>query len=151
MPTSNLIDWPKNFHFFTVYLVRSQSEAEMLSESGGKKLQKLMSFDMIEPVLDEEMEDLEMEDDELVFNEDFLEGITSCNKVENCVILSEFEQNLEQDSSIRRMRDPQTKKWFHKSKMQNPEAMANRGKKWNQVLPGPSKEMTTVLEETSTV
>lgn len=29
---------------------------------------------------------------------DFLENITSCNKVENCVILSEFEQNLYKES-----------------------------------------------------
>lgn len=132
--------------------------------SNGKKLQKLMSFDMLEPVLDEEMmimEDEEDLEDDLVFNEDYLEGITSCNKVENCVILSEFEQNLMKETSDvsvqqsqRRMRDPNTKKWFPYKKHQiqhHPEAMANRGKKWNQVLPGPSKEMATVLEETSTV
>ena len=47
-------------------------------------MQKLMSFDMMEPgyPMDEEMmlED-EEEDEDLVFNEDYLEGITSCNKV----------------------------------------------------------------------
>ena len=50
----------------------------------------------------------------------------------------------------RRMRDPNTKKWFHQKK-NHPETLAHRGKKWNQVLPGPSKEMATVIEETSTV
>ena len=50
----------------------------------------------------------------------------------------------------RRMRDPATKKWFHQKK-NHPETLAHRGKKWNQVLPGPSKEMATVIEETSTV
>ena len=88
----------------------------------------------------------EEEDEDLVFNEDFLEGITSCNKVENCVILSEFEQNLMKDTSDfsasvqqRRLRDPHTKKWFPAQQRYGkkyPEAMANRGKKWNQVLPG---------------
>ena len=80
-------------------------------------------------------------------------------KVENCVILSEFEQNLMKDTSEfgnsvqqRRLRDPHTKKWFPvqrggKKYYNHPEAMANRGKKWNQVLPGPSKEMATVIEE----
>jgi hypothetical protein len=56
------------------------------ASTGAKKatLQKLMSFDMMEPgyPMDEEMmlED-EEEDEDLVFNEDYLEGITSCNKV----------------------------------------------------------------------
>ena len=56
------------------------------ASTGAKKatLQKLMSFDMMEPgyPIDEEMmlED-EEEDEDMVFNEDYLEGITSCNKV----------------------------------------------------------------------
>ena len=141
---------------------------DVAAASSSKKatLQKLMSFDMMEPgcLLDEEMMMEEDEEDEdLVFNEDYLEGITSCNKVENCVILSEFEQNLMKDTSEfgasvqqRRLRDPHTKKWFAaqrgKKHGHHPEALANRGKKWNQVLPGPSKEMATVIEEqTSTV
>lgn len=161
-----------------LFLVRSHSDADMLdtagtsavaASTGSKKatLQKLMSFDMMEPgyPMDEEMmlEEEDEEDEDLVFNEDYLEGITSCNKVENCVILSEFEQNqdLMKDSSEfgvsaqgqRRLRDPHTKKWFPVQRGKNhPEALANRGKKWNQVLPGPSKEMATVIEEqTSTV
>jgi len=159
-----------------LFLVRSNSAADTpdtaglasAASTGAKKatLQKLMSFDMMEPgyPMDEEMmlED-EEEDEDLVFNEDYLEGITSCNKVENCVILSEFEQNqdLMKDSGEfgvsaqgqRRLRDPHTKKWFPVKRGKNhPEALANRGKKWNQVLPGPSKEMATVIEEqTSTV
>ena len=60
--------------------------AAAAASTGAKKatLQKLMSFDMMEPgyPMDEEMmlED-EEEDEDLVFNEDYLEGITSCNKV----------------------------------------------------------------------
>lgn len=154
-----------------VFLVRSHSDAEIAlpDANSSKKLQKLMSFDMMEPGIIQEIEDgimleddIEIEEDDFVFNEfneDYLEGITSCNKVENCVILSEFEQNLlseNDDASLqeRRLRDPNTKKWFHKrakNYQNNPEALANRGKKWNQVLPGPSKEMATVIEETSTV
>lgn len=145
-----------------IYLVRSHSDAEMIRnhEKAGKRLQKLMSLDMMEHEEGEkELEDddlmMIMEDeDELVFNDiamdDFLEGITSCNKVENCVILSEFEQNDEvhaqSNANARRMRDPASKKWFFKKKLNG-----HDGKKWNQVLPGPSKEMTTVLEETSAV
>ena len=74
--------------------MRSNSAADTLdtagsasaTSTGAKKatLQKLMSFDMMEPgyPMDEEMmlED-EEEDEDLVFNEDYLEGITSCNKV----------------------------------------------------------------------
>ena len=87
---------PKKCIFFSVFLVRSNSAADTLDTSGqaaaaaastgAKKatLQKLMSFDMMEPgyPMDEEMmlED-EEEDEDLVFNEDYLEGITSCNKV----------------------------------------------------------------------
>ncbi len=147
----------------TVYLVKSHSEAETLDHHQANS-QKLMSFEMMEPAVfkmmtqeEEEEEDDEImleEDEDLVFNEDYLmEGITSCAKVENCVILSEFEQNcLKENQNCgaeqqqKRMRD--TKRWQQK-KLTNPEAMmANRGKKWNQVLPGPSKEMATVLEET---
>ena len=56
--------------------------ASAASNSKKATLQKLMSFDMMEPgcLLDEEMM-LEDEDDDMVFNEDYLEGITSCNKV----------------------------------------------------------------------
>ena len=126
---------------------------------------------MIQELDEEEMiMEEEDEEDDLVFNEemDYLEGITSCNKVENCVILSEYEQNLMKESNevpsglyhqphrMQRLRDPTTKKWFlYKKRPVAPAAMeaalANRGKKWNQVLPGPSKEMATVIEETSTV
>ena len=82
-----------------IFVVRSHSDAD-LPKSKSKQLQRLMSLDMMEQgdaediiqELDEMMED----EDELLINEeiDFLEGITSCNKVENCVIMSEYEQNL---------------------------------------------------------
>ena len=166
-----------------IYLVRSHSDADVDSPKAlkHKKLQRLMSLEMMEQgdiiqELDEEMimeEEMEEEVDEeeeeedmeedLMFNDEMvdyleMEGITSCNKVENCVILSEFEQNCikendEFPSGSRRMRDPNTKKWFVKSS-KNDRMLSNhhhhhRGKKWNQVLPGPSKEMATVIEESS--
>ena len=108
--------------------------------------------------LDEEMIMEEDEEEDLMFNDEMvdyleMEGITSCNKVQNCVILSEFEQNCIKENdevpmgNSRRMRDPTTKKWFVKNKK---DMSSVKGKKWNQVLPGPSKEMATVIEESST-
>ena len=157
-----------------IYLVRSHSDADVDSPKAmkHKKLQRLMSLEMVEQgdiiqeldeemIMEEEEDEEEEEEEDLMFNDEMvdyleMEGITSCNKVENCVILSEFEQNcIKENDEIfptgsRRMRDPNTKKWFIKNKKDMPGHV--RGKKWNQVLPGPSKEMATVIEEsTSTV
>ena len=100
--------------FFSVFLVRSNSAADMLdtagpaaaaASTGAKKatLQKLMSFDMMEPgyPMDEEMmlED-EEEDEDLVFNEDYLEGITSCNKVSVTSVNSSLIHGKEIDSGL---------------------------------------------------
>merc|ERR1719300_1173731 len=55
---------------------------------------------------EDEDDELEEEDGEVLFqynvgidmdDMDFLEGITSCNKVENVVMLSEYEQNLSKE------------------------------------------------------
>ena len=88
---------------------------------------------------------------------DFLEGITSCNKVENVVMLSEYEQNLikecEDTSSTSAVgrglemgkASSTTKKWPFKG----PPSTTTRNKKkkrWNQVLPGPSRSITTIEE-----
>ncbi len=164
-------------------LVRSHSEAEVpgpevvTSGVGGKKLKKLMSLELIEHGdLIEADEDDEEDDEDEVYNLDdldpeeleYLEGITSCNKVENCMFLSEFEQNLIKETSEAKpglqgatglyanARGGQ-KKWYKKKKAARgaggnnlaPEVARNRSKRWNQVLPGPSKEMATVIEETT--
>lgn len=167
-------------------LVRSHSDAEMLG-GGSTKMKKLMSLDLIEQgdhdhdalaELDEEDDDIlygevldddDEDEDEVVFNDDidYLEGITSCNKVENCIILSEFEQNCLQENDQQqplRVRGPRmgvpknNKKWFKKQQRHsghqnnttnNPEVLVNKSKKWSHVLPGPSKEMATVIEENS--
>ena len=168
-----------------IFVVRSHSDAtaaELPKNKKHQQLQRLMSLDMMEQGEDiiQELDEIMEDEDELLINEeiDFLEGITSCNKVENCVIMSEYEQNLMKENRLvvdvdtvffsspkfvtlfllpnsemvplngRRMRDPATKKWFHQKK-NHPETLAHRGKKWNQVLPGPSKEMATVIEETT--
>ena len=87
---------------------------------------------------------------------DFLEGITSCNKVENVVMLSEYEQNLIKEcedtstSAVGRglemgKASSATKKWPFKG----PPSTTTRNKKkkrWNQVLPGPSRSITTIEE-----
>ena len=80
-----------------IFVVRSHSDAD-LPKTKSKQLQRLMSLDMMEQGEDiiQELDEMMEDEDELLINEeiDFLEGITSCNKVENCVIMSEYEQNL---------------------------------------------------------
>ena len=121
---------------------------------------------------------------------EYLENITSCNKVENVVMLSEFEQNLQldvanSDSGIhaastgashpsynKMYKTKRGKRWsmFHgdHKKDHKTGGMKNRGgvkdhltpprssetnkhrnKKWNQVLPGPSRAITTIEENSS--
>ena len=81
-----------------IFVVRSHSDAELPKNTKHKQLQRLMSLDMMEQGEDiiQELDEIMEDEDELLINEeiDFLEGITSCNKVENCVIMSEYEQNL---------------------------------------------------------
>ena len=104
---------------------------------------------------------------------EYLENITSCNKVENVVMLSEYEQNLIKESediggsdsgitgvspSYNRMYKTKSgKRWFKikdkKGKNNTPprssETLIHRNKKWNQVLPGPSRAITTIEENSS--
>ena len=81
-----------------IFVVRSHSDAELPKNKKHAQLQRLMSLDMMEQGEDiiQELDEIMEDEDELLINEeiDFLEGITSCNKVENCVIMSEYEQNL---------------------------------------------------------
>ena len=120
---------------------------------------------------------------------EYLENITSCNKVENVVMLSEFEQNLLKEcedfggsesgnaplhgatgaspSHNRKYKTKSGKRWsmFHGQKDRkriknrentNPstppsssDTLIHRNKKWNQVLPGPSRAITTIEENSS--
>ena len=120
---------------------------------------------------------------------EYLENITSCNKVENVVMLSEFEQNLQLDvagsdsgiqgasggggttpSSYNKIyKNKRGKRWsmFHGDKKdrkgiktrggmkdnlappRSSETFQHRNKKWNQVLPGPSRAITTIEENSS--
>ena len=115
---------------------------------------------------------------------EYLENITSCNKVENVVMLSEFEQNLLKEcedvggsesgmhgttaTSYNKMyKNKSGKRWsmFHGQKDRkhhknrgnkdhstppsSSEALVHRNKKWNQVLPGPSRAITTIEENSS--
>ena len=168
-------------------LVRSHSEADTPQDStdgrGSKKLKKLMSLELIEQGEMDIINELEEEDAldpdeyEEVYNIgdldpdeiEYLEGITSCNNVDNCVVFSEFEQNLLKESGgefqpagmgaisrggSRSLYQKGNKKWYKKKRKGNaskatPEVAMNKSKRWNQVLPGPSKEMATVIEETT--
>ena len=147
---------------------------------------------------DEFIDDDEDDDDgEVIYNVgdldemEYLENITSCNQVDNCVMLSEFEQNLIKEcediggsesgmasihgatgsspSSINKMYKTKSgKRWsmFHGQKdrkgvkkrgnnkdpstpPRSYEALIHRNKKWNQVLPGPSRAITTIEENSS--
>ena len=122
---------------------------------------------------------------------EYLENITSCNKVENVVMLSEYEQNLIKEcedvgsgsdsagmstmhggikglsaSHNRMYKTKSGKKWtmFHGQKNRklikdkkdtstlpprSSETLIHKNKKWNQVLPGPSRTITTIEENSS--
>ena len=47
---------------------------------------------------DEGLDDLDMPEEYLMDDFDYLDNITSCNKVENCLMLSEYEQNLSKET-----------------------------------------------------
>ena len=149
-------------------------------------------YDEHEEFMDDDDDDDDGEEVYHVGNLDdleYLENITSCNKVENVVMLSEFEQNLQLDvansdsgihasstgashpSSYNKMyKTKRGKRWsmFHgdHKKDHKTGGMKNRGgdhlipprssetnkhrnKKWNQVLPGPSRAITTIEENSS--
>lgn len=118
---------------------------------------------------------------------EYLENLTSCNKVENVVMLSEFEQNLLKEcevvggsesgissmhgttgTSYNKMyknKGDKRRSMFPGQKVRkllknrgnkddstppsSSETLVHRNKKWNQVLPGPSRAITTIEENSS--
>ena len=58
---------------------------------------------------DEGLDDLDMPEEYLMDDFDYLDNITSCNKVENCLMLSEYEQNLIKENESPNLEGP--RKW----------------------------------------
>ena len=195
-------------------LIRFGPNADKISKRENNKFRRYISMDMegeeefYDDVLAIEDDDYEHDYDdheEFIDDEDddgeevyhvgdldemeYLENITSCNKVENVVMLSEFEQNLLKEcedfggsesgsaplhgatgaspSHNRKYKTKSGKRWsmFHGQKDRkrtknrentNPstppsssDTLIHRNKKWNQVLPGPSRAITTIEENSS--
>ncbi len=77
---------------------------------------------------------------------DFLENITSCNKVENCVMLSEFEQNLD----ICKEEEDDKSYEMPEFKRRRSDKKSNRFKRlFNNSSSSSSKRPITVIEENS--
>ena len=147
-----------------VQLVEAAGENEIMrfvdDDDERKKFHRFMSMDMEDP--EEEYDEDEDDGEEMyvvgdIDDMEYLENITSCNKVENVVMLSEYEQNLLKEcedvseaGAAARYPMRNKKGWFKK---QGPPSTAavlkHKNKRWNQVLPGPSRAITTIEEHST--
>ena len=111
-----------------------------------------------EAILEEEEEE---EEDNANFDADemdYLENITSCNKVENCVVLSEFEQNLSKEceagsSSGSYAEDEKSvsdkERSSARSRRWRPSSVFGRSTKSRRGSSSSNRKMQTVIEENS--